>query len=1100
MDTNTSQNLIKFSYFDPFDVFETVRKELEDRLPFSNLHWKPLNDSLRTISSLPVKIVAETDDQTAPDSSNKPLVLFLVISCTSIDEYRTKVRPLVRQWLPSFAGSSEQDDPNEMPVKRIALLYTNSGVSESNRFKTVSFSEKFSKDFPLLTTIEIKSIYRSERQKSDFWNGTMTRLRRYTMETFEQRLDFMEKQRHGSSGSDTIKLASLQENILNLFLSFHLNDEASRELENLKHTLFQNLDPASPAGELEIPFQITQNDGNKSTWSFAPHLANHKLTVFELNKFFFSKQCELIQNTHAHAARNARLYQLTKSFLKTINKAFKDSPLLAEFKWSFIDSLLPVFDHDESNIYREIVADLNIVQRDCWLDLAYASKGFKLLHRAYPTTGRKAQLEQLNATFSDEELFHKTYLITTKEIISLLNNDDSKKYRTVDILSIEIGLLHYQRKEYESAITILHSCYEYYKESSWNSLAFRLLEYFIDCLLNCSGLGTIAIGHEAVPTSTVLSNSILDLLTSVNSDESKAYWWDRFLKINEKCNGSLIYPLTNLFDFHLERKLVVTKPNIFGLIVKITNERIPKPIMVKDLQLILKNDKNEFLNFQLRDFTITPGDNTVSLECARILFGSFTIVRATCTVGKTILCKEFHSGDDSVIVLERPIDARNFDIIVSASKQFELAKNTIALGYFNKEQVTAFKLVLTALPTEGTSKIPLSFSKKGNEYSFTVDEFDMSSIDYFGLFPCEDFKLQQELIFRTSDCPDKEFYQRDNKTFKSTLPVSVSVEDIVRNGSFFFKFLINSSSQTEPILLHKSDLLPSKPEKFVVDGGFSPDTPLMIKHGDDNTCYSFFQVTTRLSALYASEDFFHLRVVFNELKDQLDHLVTNAILIQGNPEIAAKMESHHDTWNSMVLTRLVYDYEAFESSFLVRLVPAKVSVSELKEFLASKIQDKQFLEASVSCLLVIQKGYQFSRLEAVEYTRDLTPSTLLVPVSLPSLKHHFSVNINRLTDPALELELGQLTPFSISVTDAMVDWQKQNSGDEDYVLELFNTNEWLIDGKRRYRINGGRNDHTIRMIPLRRGYLKYPKIEVTENGRKVSEVHYLNMNEVTLVI
>ncbi|SCU79610.1 LAFA_0B04324g1_1 [Lachancea sp. 'fantastica'] len=1100
MDVSISQNLIKFSYFDPFDVFESIRKELEDRLPFKSLHWKPVNESLRTISSLPVGLVRETDEKSGSDCSKQPLILFLVINCTSIDDYRAKIRPLVRQWLPPSNGTGDEDSSHGMPVKRIALIHTNSSVSGSNIFKTFMFSEKFSKDFPFLTAIEIKTIYKSEKEKMDFWNGTLNRLRRYTMEVFEQRLAYLETQRSSIATGETGQLAAIQENILNLFLSFHLNDEASRELESLKHTLFQNMAAASPTGELEIPFQISPNDERARSNSFKMDLDNQKYsTTFGLNKFFFLKQCELIQSTHAQAARNARLYQLTKSFLKTIGRHFRGSPLLNNFKWSFVASLLEssIFDSAESHSYREIVADLKILQRDCWIDLAYASKGFKLLHRTYPAGGSKTQLESLNATFRDEETFHKSYFFATKEIITLLNGHNSKKYRTVDLLSVELGLLHYQREEYHMAISILHPCHEYYKGSSWNLLAYHLLECFIDCLIKCPEVETLAIGDENVPAPTVLSNSILDLLTSVKTDDLKSYWWDRFIEINEGCDGSLIYPLTNLFDFDIQGKLIVTRPNHFGLKVKITNDKIPKSVEVRKMQLRFKSSDDNILEFDLQDVTVKPGENAVFLECTRIYFGIVKIVSLTCTVGKTIFCQEFSPDDGRVTELERPIEARNFEIIAAPSNKFEIGKTSINLKYFNNERVEKFKLTLTAI--EISSKAPLSFDKDGRQLSKEIEGFGISNVDLFGL-PSGDFQLKQELAFKMSDYPDKDFYQRDVKDIKSTLPVSVSVEDIVLDGMFYFKFLINSSSPTEPILLHKSSLSSLRPEKYSISGGFIPKCSLLVKNGESDTCYSFFQVSTKPSERFASEDLFHLNVAFNTLKDQLDHLVTNAILIQGNPQLASKMESYRDTWNSMILTRLVYDYSLFESTFSLKLVSDESYVNDLNLLLNSRIHDVQFLEASTKCLQAIQKGFQFSRLEIDEYTKDLVPSMLLVPVTLPRLSHFFSVNLKCEKGPGLTLELGQVMSFSLSVKDAAVDWQTTSSKANNHILELFNSSEWLIDGKRRFSIEGESDAHTINMIPLRRGYLKYPKIEITENGRKISEVNYCNSNEVTLVL
>ncbi|SCV05876.1 LANO_0H17128g1_1 [Lachancea nothofagi CBS 11611] len=1097
MGNNTAQNLIKFSYFDPFNVFGSVRKELEDRLPFRNLHWKPLNESLRTISSLPVKIVGEADDYEGPESSSKPFIMFLVISCTSIDEYRAKVRPLVRQWLPDV-----ELDTRLMPAKRVVLLHSNSDVSETNLFKTVSFFDKFSKDFPYLTAIEVKSIYRSEKQKTDFWNGTLAQLRKYTMEVFEQRLALLEVKLREVPSDKIVEITSLQEKILNLFLSFYLNDEASRELESLRTKLLSKLGPKLPSGNLEIPFAFLQNEQETNRSSIALQVANQNLTTYELNKFFFLKHCELIQKSYVQAPRNVRLYQLAKTFLRTIQRAFKSSPLLAEFKASFIETLFDIsmFDREASVTFREIGADFKMIARDCFLDMAFASNNFRIFGRNYSSLTRKSQLSHINSTFKDEETFHQTIFSMTKDIIRLLSESNSKKYRTVDLLSVEIGLLHYQRNEYEQAISILQSCHEYYKESNWSTIAFPLLECFIDCLVKSPGIETLIICGEQVPTATILSNSILDLLTSAQPDDRKEYWWDRFLAMNEKDNGSLMYPLDNLFDIQVDGKLVVTRPNVFGLCIKVFNKKIPKEVFVKSMQLLLRNSHGESMIFQLLDCCVKPGENVLFLESARISFGTFSLVSTESTVGNTIFCKEFTEDAEKFLELERPIESNSFELIVSPSRHLETAKNSVTLNYFNRDDISTFKLVLTALPMKNESNSNVSFNKEGDQFSIVIDNFNVKALDYFILHSCDNFMVKQEMTFETRECPGVEFYQCDSKTISCILPVSVSVEDIARDGCFFFKFLVNSSTPKEPILLHGSELLADNTDKYNVHGGFAPDIPLLIKNGDDDTCLTFFQVETKGHKLFDSKDIFHLRVTFNILKDQIDHLVTNVILIQGNPQTAAKMESHRDVWNSMVLKRLVFDYELFEHKSYLQLISPESCINELEVFLQSKIQDKDFLKASSRCLRVLQKGFQFSYLEIVEYTKDILPSVLVVHVSLPTLSRFFSVNLTRDDSEGSVSQLGHIIPYTIKVKNLSRHWQTQNSAGRDYIFELFNSNEWLIDGKRRFCLLPSTEEYRVNIIPLRRGYLKFPKVEITESDRKVSELHYLNMHEVTLVI
>ncbi|CAR22822.1 transport protein particle complex II subunit TRS130 [Lachancea thermotolerans CBS 6340] len=1093
-------NPVCFSYFDPFNAFGSIQSELEDRLPFRNLHWKPSNQNLRTIAHLPIEIIPETDESMKKCGS-EPLIMFLVIICTSIDDYRAKVRPLIRQWLPP-PGSNKDAGSNvsEAPAKRIVLLHSNSDISETNLFKTVSFYDKFSKDFPFLTAIEVKSIYKSEKEKTNFWNSTVNQLRKYTMEVFQQRLGYLETKLRKVPEGNTMELASLQESILNLFLAFHLNDEASKELESLRHTLFTQLGPKLSKGELEVPFQFSHMEPDVSKNSIAFQLAKENLTIYQLNRFFLIKQCELIQKSYQQTARNLRLYQLVRSFLWVIQNEFNESPMIAQFKYSFLESLnhAGIFDIEKTTTFREIQADFEIIQRDCWLDMAFGQHSFRLNGRIYPPNKVSCSSDDLKSSFENEDVFQLSFLERTKNIITLLNECNSKRYRIVDLYSVEVALLYHQRKEYQKAIDILQSCHEYYKDSCWNELAIKLLECFVDCLIKCPETHVITLGEEDVPVATVLSNSILDLLASTQSGERKAFWWDLFLSINREGGDSLMYPLDNLFEIKVENELHIARPNVYALRVKVSSQKLPQDVSVAIMRVLLKNDLDEFLEFKLIDTVIRPGDNEVYLEATEISFGNFEIISTESTVGNTIFCKEF-SGPCASISLVKPLSSHNFGVAVLSSKRLELTKNSIHLKYSNVDIPEKFKLVLTIIPPQGEAQSPVAFSADGKKLSVTVTGFDTSYVEYFILHPIDEFTLKQELSFNVIASPNHNFYEKKVEKVSCALPLSISVEDIARENCFFFKFLISSSLPTEPVLFYKSCLESYEPKKYTVTGGFEPEAPILLRNRLNETSLSFFKIATQDGAKFDSVDSFQLKVRFSTLKGQIDHLVTSAILIQGYPDIASKMELYRDVWNSSVLGALSYDYDLFESDNIIKLVSSKESVEAIRKLLVTRVRDEGFLKASSRCLFELYKGFQLSHIEIKEYTKDLETSELVVGVHLPSPSKFFSVNLKAETTCEQNLKVGQLLPVDIQIDDLSSCWASESRQEKNYIFELSNSSEWIINGKRRFCLCPGKSEYRVHMIPLRRGYLKYPRVEISEDGKKAPEVYYSNMHETILI-
>ena len=143
---------VEISYFDPFHLFEGLRNELEQRLPLINLHWKSKEGTLKTIPKLRVDFKASTGEKLVEEYVLKPFINCVIVSCESVEEYRSKIRPLIKNWLPL------QDD---VYCTNIAILHSNKEVMDSNMFKSISLIEKFNKDFPSLKTIETKTVYKS---------------------------------------------------------------------------------------------------------------------------------------------------------------------------------------------------------------------------------------------------------------------------------------------------------------------------------------------------------------------------------------------------------------------------------------------------------------------------------------------------------------------------------------------------------------------------------------------------------------------------------------------------------------------------------------------------------------------------------------------------------------------------------------------------------------------------------------------------------------------------------------------------------------------------------------------------------------------------
>lgn len=1094
MSNQLTRHRVHVCYFDPFEVFPSIQLELEHRLPLQNLHWRSPKGPTRTIGSLLVNLVAETEDVKDDLLQDKPFIEFIVVSCTSIDEYRAKVRPLIRKRLPVHTSSNKV----ALPMKSIILLHSNAEILDSNLFKSISLVEKFTKDFPDVKTLEVKSVYKSETEKNYFWTNFMNRLKQDLLDVFQQRLNTLTARIDQINHENFEDVLVLHENMLKLYLSFNIFEEASTQLSDIREKILSYCAVELPLGELEIPFLFSQEANGEDR--FGKLVKNQKLNSFKLHKYFFVKQFELLQISDFSAKKYSQLYRLIRQFFSSIEQAFHESPSLLQFKYFLIDEILKlqIFKDRSVEVAYEICAELKLMQRDTWLKLVYSCSNYRLTFKIFSKTIIKHDCSKLQDSFKDEETFHQSFLELTKTALALFKKCKNKRQRVTDILSVDVGVLHFQRQEYDKAISILQSCYEFYTESNWDIIGCRLLELFVNCLLKCPHLQSLSIDEEEIPVSTILSNSFLNLLAS--SKEAKVQWWDEFLKTNKDTSNNLVYPLDNLFEVNISPTLFLSDANVYALDLEVNSKSIPNSVAVNGITLLLKNNKDELVTFELADSvdpTIYSGKNKFLLETTCIIFGTFEFISLELIVGETVFSKEFDGFKSGEHIEFQPLYREdNFEVLVQKPGTVHLGMNTLDIEYSDVEDIEYFKMQLTVLKTETDTTPNISFTNDKKMHSVTITDFKEKSLEYFFVNTCDTFTLRQDLSFKKRSTSGITFEQTKDIVIDCRLPVSVSVEDFFKRDAFFFKFLINASSLDQPILLQHIDLISEEKNKYSIAGGFTPDN-LLLKANDNESCLNFYQVQTFEGQRYNSKDIFHLEVTYNTLKEQLDELVTGSILLQGDVELSTNFEPWRAIWEDIVLPKLDYQHQLFEKKNVIKLAANKSYLEEIIEHLKAQVSAVDVLERVIKCLHSILTGVTMKPVDVDAYSKNMTPRRLRVPLTLPLLRQMFFVELKNELEKVPQV--GEPIPMTICVTNLTDRWDTE-AVHGDYSFEILNSNEWLVNGKRKTTVTSALLEFKIHLTPLKRGYLRYPKIEITQKAKKTFEVDYLNLYETILVV
>ena len=1101
MDKEVYCGSVPVSYFDPFDLFESLRSEFQQILPLDNIHWKAFDGTVRTVNKLPIELIPEDRGEGDKSNNEQPFIRFLIVNCISIDQYRAKVRPLVRQWLPSLESVSSLTG-EKMIYKPIILLYANSEVVDSNLFKSVSLMEKFGKDFPHIQTLEVRSVYRSPKDRQEFWNQFSQQIKASVLSIFQKRLTHLQHSLANlQKGNNFEEQLLTREKLYELYVVFNILEDASLELQKIKkEILHRNMN--MPDGKLQVPFESS----SKSDESLGSIIIEGTLDKFQLHRYFFIRRLRLLRLDDQTLTAFVGAFQLIKNFIESISIGYRKSVRLLEFKHYFLNSMLSYFPFENvSNpLLCEIRAELLMLKRDNWVQGVMATSGYRLMDRSYPNAEVSYEFDLLKETFVDEIVFQENFLGLTKEILSLFNKCEGKRQRIVDILSIEIGLLYYQEEKYEEAVSLFLSCYEYYTQTNWNNIGSKILQVFIDSLSHCPELDVLQIDGESVSASAVLSNAFLNILKLCKDNDSKEIWWKKFMDLQMKNSIYLIYPLDGLFEVTLNPKVHLVRANVSGIEVNLTSYGFPEDVSTKTMRLSLKNTGGDVIVFEASDFLLKKGENKPILECKDIMYGEFSLLSFEIIVGGITFVKDFSENQDGIIVVPEIYCKESTKVLVRQAHDLNLGEYALDLTSMHSDVLESLQVEVEVQKNAGNMKnVPVSFSMNEIQARKRYNTlFENVRLEYYLLDQITAF----DLIIKTSFTKKNDqgaFSETKRVHVECYLQLSVSVEDIFKKDIFFFKFLLNSSIREEPVILYSSQLsAPDTRNDYKIYGDYITATPALVAFDGNESFINCYEITANSN--FDSKDIFNLKVRYNTLKEQLDCFITDAVLIEGDVEWFIHFEKWKIFWELEILKKLKYDYDAFKENRIIRLLKASIDLNKTKSQIRKLSIEKKVLDKMLICLNKLGRGIVVCNTDMDEYVRNLVPKQLTVPVQLPGFEQFFHVQFESMEIRYDALHdtmatIGNPVPYIVIVENLSEQWGQDIINDGGYIFEILSSNEWLIHGQKRCAIKEKRMEFEVHLIPLKKGYLNFPHVEITNINGKSCRVDHSNAFESILI-
>ncbi|CCH44748.1 Transport protein particle [Wickerhamomyces ciferrii] len=789
---------IRIGYYDPYDVYAKLGTDLKSKVNLTNLHWrKSEKESLRSIPQLQTTFIEETPknfDNNADGPSlkisdtsnvealertirllNTPYVRLMLIESDDIDSYKSKIRPLIREWLKSNVDGSNG------PLDWYLIFY-HSNDNDKNRTRVF---EKLKVDFnpperDIDRCIRLKEKYTNQLEENESWNLLNNKLKSSILHSFSSRLQQLSaavntlNNNNGddpSSSSSTFLKLALTEGLSRQFFQLRLFEDALTEYDYLSQTIT----PLEKNKDLfpEETFDFAKEPiTNLLKFASIPSLfetQDQSVTLFRLRSYVFSKQF-LILNALSQAAPSLsiasihvseflrRLHLFIHDILKLYTKDGITDPQVSEWAYTLIDEVLQLdlcskintftSDQSDENISQvsERFGELLLVQRSQFVKLG-TLLGFHIgevmneisiddndnEHKASFTL----QHQELKTLFESQEIFEEHFITITSEAIRHFSI--SGRPRAVDALSIDIALVDYHNKNYEKAVEVLSTCPEFYQSQGWDLISNNLQEIYADCLENLnedadffqSPKNEDGDDQQAVSISkkTSLSKLYLDITSSYKLNSGRQLYEPKNVKSSfekmEKIipDENLIYPADNLFD-------ISPKPFLKGDFDRYEiNIDFRSPfeteLKLQNSRILLKNSNDEVFKFEKSDIILQKGITTIEFQSNDIIIGEFKFFKFITNFNNFTLVHEFDENDEQNSEPFLITSLGNLSLKIENPTNINLTKKSISLfisTQFGSVDSTEIRLWSRTEGFEPTSDIKIMNLLE--EYELSNDDSD----------------------------------------------------------------------------------------------------------------------------------------------------------------------------------------------------------------------------------------------------------------------------------------------------------------------------------------------------------------------------------------
>lgn len=1072
---NFDQIPVKVAVFDPFAAFDDVESGFSSRLPLNNLHWNVPGRQLRHIPTLPVELIKESQEESIKQHqmlglSDSPYLKLMLVKCDT-DTYKSSVRKMIREWIKSVINL-------RTPTEWLIVYYS----PTSSKKKSVY--DKIRADFNSGQNRDRCVLISPEGNDLEIWSDVLTKMKDGILAGFSERVKayqqelekFSEKREVAgwNVGMFFVMKESLALSFENMGLfsdALQIYDELDTDMSanNSGHFSLMGFDECKPTPSLSL-------DITKNTKDYRHEIAASNISLFEFYSYLMHRQSVLLlrearvsTSESISSLKISELYNRLRAFtLAMANKLESGtSNVFAVVEWSFalISEYLEVTGSLQGPEVSQGRGDMILLCRKDLETLASA-KGwnksiFTDVDLGSPSEKVPSDYKPSNTilaeALSSEKSFFEMYTKLTKAAIEQFTL--AKGRHVLMQLNVDLANIDFQAGNYESALQRIQNLPQEFYEEGWALLSTAVRSMYVECLEKSKGspleilsnkldLAKLSQSQHGQGANPKLAEEISDLIGELHASETK-----------------LTKSLKEFVDYTISPYVVQSEQGDY--IVTITCRSLVRLQMSIERASLRVASGNRKLEFNCTMVDVGDDFTDICLTTQSFSAGTFNVISLKMDCGCLIL--DDSNGSEYVYLVEQPFGV--YSSLELGDCQ-AVNKRTIRSTVHVPESVTLKSMDINMIAPNVVVLEPRSVTgppiynvkqlKTGLQTSFdfaTSKETHKETILELPLqveFEVNEVSIEIEVDFVSGG---EQYKYHIRRQLNVRLAIDVGMESFFKSDRIISKFSVGSNNDNEPLRIQAVNLKSNN--TFETKAVYAGTGMVAIREKPLSYVFSLDH-----SSAEASDEPLVLELQYRYLSDEC-----RASLLE---EMTTYMKKgsfgKYTLLVKQLLDRLIFDTSIYLTSQII----------DTHDECLDGIQD----DTSLSLIPVQDKVGLIRLLRQCLKTRvehrtfDELDKSLSLSLSVPKadIVHVVSMHI-----PTQEyFELGEAIEGSLQIKSIRKWCHRTAETNSKFMYSLsVPPDTWAISGKRQGTFHGGDETIKLSLVPLRRGRLSYPKIEIT---------------------